>query len=484
MEYEDPETMSNIEGPIGNFARGGFIRSSLPIVRSPPNTFDRPLGIVFLIYGNETKKAVLPNKITHLDTVRALFVRSFPGRLSMQYLQSSKRKIYILESKTNIYYLLEDLRDIKDRTVLKIHEYESDEQQRVREQTPEVRGKSTAAPLRDDTPQQVPDHHHGDTPATAITDQVRKAQTLPQTSNMARSYPPFIEGYPIELERPKSHTLDSARGQPRGHPSATYARIAHQSPDRQLASPDRNLRPIPENLQAQNGYMQGNTYEDYDYPYQPIYAIHNHPGHPSGPLLRSMSPPAQRTQPPPGDPIRRAMSPPPSAFSQNYDQFRAPGGPGAPGAPPQTYVAKSTKAATGVHPSRATGPGGGSAAHSNRHSLAFTPMTDTALAHGVPVHQRSQSYRVSPDKEPHYMVPVRPRSVTPQPLIHDVETKYRMDQMEAQIANLAAWVQTAVSNESSRASSVRSTTPSEVIGSNIGSKFVQHVYHRMITSEY
>ena len=67
-------------------------------------------GLVFLIFRDETKKALLPNEITHLDTVRAMFVRSFPGKLTMSYLESPKRKIYILEARTNIYYQLEDLR--------------------------------------------------------------------------------------------------------------------------------------------------------------------------------------------------------------------------------------------------------------------------------------------------------------------------------------------------------------------------------------
>jgi len=51
--------------------------------------------------------------------------------------------------------------------------------------------------------------------------------------------------------------------------------------------------------------------------------------------------------------------------------------------------------------------------------------------------------------------------------------RFRMDKMEAQIANLAAWVQSAVvSTGSSRASSVKSgvsTTPSDTGGSQPGS---------------
>ena len=43
-DYEDYETMSNVEGPV-SFQRGGFMRSSMPIVRSPPNTYDKAMGM-------------------------------------------------------------------------------------------------------------------------------------------------------------------------------------------------------------------------------------------------------------------------------------------------------------------------------------------------------------------------------------------------------------------------------------------------------
>ncbi|CAC5387984.1 SRCIN1 [Mytilus coruscus] len=156
-DYEDFETMSNVEGPV-SFQRGSFMRNSLPIVRSPPNTYDRAMGMVFLVYQDETKKSDLPNEITHLDTVRALFVRSFQEKLNMEYLSSPKRKIYILDPRTSIYYQLEDLRDIKDRTVLKLLESDSDNPQKVRELPPEKRGKRS-------------DQGIYETPATAITDQ-------------------------------------------------------------------------------------------------------------------------------------------------------------------------------------------------------------------------------------------------------------------------------------------------------------------------
>ena len=50
--------------------------SDLPVVRTPSKTLEKPLGIVFLIFRGETKRALLPNEITSVITVKALFVRN------------------------------------------------------------------------------------------------------------------------------------------------------------------------------------------------------------------------------------------------------------------------------------------------------------------------------------------------------------------------------------------------------------------------
>ncbi|GFQ84294.1 coiled-coil domain-containing protein AGAP005037 [Trichonephila clavata] len=82
------------------------------------------LGLVFLQYRSETKRALLPNEITTLDTVKALFVRSFPKQLTMEYLDSPHIRIYIHDPAKDMFYELEDLRDIRDRSVLRIYEQE------------------------------------------------------------------------------------------------------------------------------------------------------------------------------------------------------------------------------------------------------------------------------------------------------------------------------------------------------------------------
>ncbi|CAK1554727.1 unnamed protein product [Leptosia nina] len=123
---EDPGVMSEVETSSTGFRRGGKQRSSLPVVRTPSKTLERPLGLVFLQYRNETKRALLPNEITSLDTVKALFVRSFPKQLTMDYLDSPLVKVYIHDSSKDMFYELEDhrahLRDIRDRSVLRLFE--------------------------------------------------------------------------------------------------------------------------------------------------------------------------------------------------------------------------------------------------------------------------------------------------------------------------------------------------------------------------
>lgn len=72
---DDPGIMSEVETASTGFRRGGKQRSSLPVVRTPSKTLERPLGLVFLQYRSETKRALLPNEITSIDTVGSFKIR-------------------------------------------------------------------------------------------------------------------------------------------------------------------------------------------------------------------------------------------------------------------------------------------------------------------------------------------------------------------------------------------------------------------------
>ena len=45
-----------------------------------------------------------------MDTVKALFVRSFPKQLTLEYLDVMNSKIYIHDNGKDMFYELEDLR--------------------------------------------------------------------------------------------------------------------------------------------------------------------------------------------------------------------------------------------------------------------------------------------------------------------------------------------------------------------------------------
>uniref|UniRef100_A0A0N5B2E0 AIP3 domain-containing protein n=1 Tax=Strongyloides papillosus TaxID=174720 RepID=A0A0N5B2E0_STREA len=80
-------------------------------------------GVIFVQYNDETKRALLPPKLNSIEQLKNIFLKAFPY-LSSQYLNLSYVKIYIQDStdKSQVFYELDDLRDVKDRCILKIRE--------------------------------------------------------------------------------------------------------------------------------------------------------------------------------------------------------------------------------------------------------------------------------------------------------------------------------------------------------------------------
>ncbi|ERE79511.1 sickle tail protein [Cricetulus griseus] len=81
----------------------------------------RKPGVLYLQYGDETKQLRMPNEITSADTIRALFVSAFPQQLTMKMLESPSVAIYIKDESRNVYYELNDVRNIQDRSLLKVY---------------------------------------------------------------------------------------------------------------------------------------------------------------------------------------------------------------------------------------------------------------------------------------------------------------------------------------------------------------------------
>lgn len=79
------------------------------------------LGHIYLQHKGETKQASLPNELTAMDTIRALFVCAFPNMLTMHYMSQPHVKIYIYNPSCNIFYELRDIDDVRHESVLRIH---------------------------------------------------------------------------------------------------------------------------------------------------------------------------------------------------------------------------------------------------------------------------------------------------------------------------------------------------------------------------
>ncbi|XP_078794753.1 sickle tail protein homolog isoform X31 [Oryzias latipes] len=117
---ESLDTMSEAEAPTA-FTRGSRVRASLPVVRSTNQTKDRSLGVLYLQYGDETKQIRMPNEITSIDTIRALFVSAFPQQLTMKMLESPSVAVYVKDDMRNMYYELADVRNIAAHSCLKVY---------------------------------------------------------------------------------------------------------------------------------------------------------------------------------------------------------------------------------------------------------------------------------------------------------------------------------------------------------------------------
>ncbi|XP_069015605.1 sickle tail protein homolog isoform X17 [Embiotoca jacksoni] len=114
------DAMSEADAPTA-FTRGSRVRASLPVVRSTNQTKDRSLGVLYLQYGDETKQIRMPNEITSIDTIRALFVSAFPQQLTMKMLESPSVAVYVKDDMRNMYYELADVRNITDHSCLKVY---------------------------------------------------------------------------------------------------------------------------------------------------------------------------------------------------------------------------------------------------------------------------------------------------------------------------------------------------------------------------
>lgn len=87
----------------------------------PPRSL---LGVLFLQYGDETRRVHITHELSSLDTLHALIVHMFPQKLTAGMLKSPNTAILIKDEARNVFYELEDVRDIQDRSIIKIYRKE------------------------------------------------------------------------------------------------------------------------------------------------------------------------------------------------------------------------------------------------------------------------------------------------------------------------------------------------------------------------
>ncbi|XP_068456196.1 sickle tail protein-like [Clinocottus analis] len=126
VEQQDPlaaETMSDgeLRHPTVSFTSGCKARSSLPVDRSSGQTRERPPDVLYLQYGEETKQVRMPDEVSSRVALDALFVSAFPHQLTMKMLHSPNMAVYIKDTNRNVYYDLEDIRNITSHSFLKAY---------------------------------------------------------------------------------------------------------------------------------------------------------------------------------------------------------------------------------------------------------------------------------------------------------------------------------------------------------------------------
>ncbi|RXN02620.1 SRC kinase signaling inhibitor 1-like protein [Labeo rohita] len=117
---ESLESMADAELPLG-FSRSNILRQSLPLARSPSQAKLRAPAVLFLQFGDETRRVHITHELTSMETLHALIVHMFPQKLTMGALRSPGTALLMKDEARNIFYELEDPRDIHDRCLIKIY---------------------------------------------------------------------------------------------------------------------------------------------------------------------------------------------------------------------------------------------------------------------------------------------------------------------------------------------------------------------------
>uniref|UniRef100_A0A3Q0S170 SRC kinase signaling inhibitor 1 n=1 Tax=Amphilophus citrinellus TaxID=61819 RepID=A0A3Q0S170_AMPCI len=239
---ESLETMSEADIPIG-FNRMNRFRQSLPLSRSASQNKLRSPGVLFLQYGDETRRVHITHELTSLDTLHALIVHMFPQKLTAGMLKSPNTAILIKDEARNVFYELEDVRDIQDRSIIKIYRKE-----------PIYASYPAAAHLANGDLRREMVYSSRDSSPT------RRLNTLPSSTASASSGSPSRSRLSYSGGRPPSFSGSHPQHeQPRHphHPSASHGANAGLSPSPSAILERRDVKP-DEEVSAKNMALMKN----------------------------------------------------------------------------------------------------------------------------------------------------------------------------------------------------------------------------------
>ncbi|XP_078126591.1 SRC kinase signaling inhibitor 1 isoform X3 [Sander vitreus] len=239
---ESLETMSEADIPIG-FNRMNRFRQSLPLSRSASQNKLRSPGVLFLQYGDETRRVHITHDLSSLDTLHALIVHMFPQKLTAGMLKSPNTAILIKDEARNVFYELEDVRDIQDRSIIKIYRKE-----------PIYASYPAAAHLANGDLRRDMVYSSRDSSPT------RRLNTLPSSTASASSGSPSRSRLSYSGGRPPSFTgSHSQHEQPRHphHPSAGHGANVGLSPSPSAILERRDVKP-DEEVSAKNMALMKN----------------------------------------------------------------------------------------------------------------------------------------------------------------------------------------------------------------------------------
>uniref|UniRef100_A0A673A7C3 SRC kinase signaling inhibitor 1 n=1 Tax=Sphaeramia orbicularis TaxID=375764 RepID=A0A673A7C3_9TELE len=239
---ESLETMSEADIPIG-FNRMNRFRQSLPLSRSASQNKLRSPGVLFLQYGDETRRVHITHELSSLDTLHALIVHMFPQKLTAGMLKSPNTAILIKDEARNVFYELEDVRDIQDRSIIKIYRKE-----------PIYASYPAAAHLANGDLRREMVYSSRDSSPT------RRLNTLPSSTASASSGSPSRSRLSYSGGRPPSFTGSHPQHEQQRHPhhpSAGHGANAGLSPSPSAILERRDVKP-DEEVSAKNMALMKN----------------------------------------------------------------------------------------------------------------------------------------------------------------------------------------------------------------------------------